>query len=96
MNSSRVFTVKGAGNDRNQNIGLIILPEMIEMEKVCAAWSYAVRYTAKGFDVPDYDKAGKMLVQRHPTWQFVKGVFALPAEYSSHLADGDTPETPLI
>jgi hypothetical protein len=90
MNNSRVFTAKGAGKDRNEIIGIIILPDNTEMNVVSAAWSYAVRYTAKGLDVPDYAKAGHLMIERHPTWQFIKGGVVLPAAYNPELADGDT------
>ena len=50
---------------------LILTPEPIAEEIMVIAWTYALRYSAKGLDLPDYDAALEMLIQRHPSWQIV-------------------------
>ena len=36
-----------------------------------AAWTYALRFSAKGLDLPDWDAALELLIQRHPLWQVI-------------------------
>lgn len=66
----------------------IILPEPIRLEIVVAAWSYALRYSAKGLDVPDYEAALKLMLKRHPSWQVIKAR-GHGVEYIKDLADSD-------
>ncbi len=50
---------------------LVLTPEPIAEETMVIAWTYALRYSAKGLDLPDYDAALEMLIQRHPSWEIV-------------------------
>jgi hypothetical protein len=47
---------------------VIITPESVQNDDMIIAWSHALRYTAKGLDVPDYEAALASMTQRHPTW----------------------------
>jgi len=76
----------------NAEIGYIFTPDELPARVVIAAWSYALRYTAKGLDVPDYDAAAKMLVKRHPTWRFEKTIPNAECWYSPEMADDDKPD----
>lgn len=72
-------------------VGVVILPEPTDLKVVIGAWSYAIRYSAKGLDVPDYGEAVKLLQQRHPAWLIEYGeVYEIA--YDVHLAENDTPE----
>ena len=70
---------------------VVITPEPLAEEIVAAAWSYAVRYTAKGLDLPDHKEAVRLMSQRHPSWQILKTT-ALPIGVNLRLADKDQPE----
>lgn len=48
--------------------GVVLLKENITKEVARDAWTHAVRYTAKGIDLPDHDAAAEMLKERHPSW----------------------------
>jgi hypothetical protein len=50
---------------------IILTPELVAEEMLVIAWTYALRYSAKGFDYPDYDAAISMLLARHPTWELI-------------------------
>ncbi len=63
----RVFNLRSYGNSKPSSY-IVITPEHTPFASVRAAWSYAVRYTAKGLDLPDYEKAAEMLAKRHPSW----------------------------
>lgn len=63
----RVFNLMAYGTNQ-PTMYVAITPTSTQLEVVVAAWSYAVRYTAKGLDLPDYEEAVKMLIQRHPSW----------------------------
>jgi hypothetical protein len=93
--ADRVFSLQPYGNQpRNAKAVqyVIVTPDLIEPQIVQAAWSYAVRYSAKGLDLPDYDAAVKLLHQRHPSWTVVESVVQ-PIPVNLALADQDTPET---
>jgi hypothetical protein len=80
-------------NPRNNstNIALVITPTAMESKVVSAAWSYALRYTAKGLDLPDYQSALKMLKQRHPSWTIIESQID-NAIVNLAIADTDKPE----
>lgn len=65
--AERVFIVKEV-HGHPQYRAVIITPASVENEAVVIAWSHAVRYTAKGLDLPDYDAALVSITQRHPDW----------------------------
>jgi hypothetical protein len=73
-------------------VGFLITPDDVDREKAITGWSYAVRYTAKGLDVPDYEAAARMVVQRHPTWQCFAGPEVDGIWYSASHAENDIPE----
>lgn len=71
--------------------GVLICPEPIDFSKANRAWSYAVRYSAKGLDVPDYEAAIKLLTERHPSWKVIPS--KLPKlKYDPHEAEEDHPD----
>lgn len=70
---------------------IVVTPEPMTKEKVEAAWSYAVRYSAKGLDVPDYEAASKLLIERHPGWKIYEGK-NYTIMYNSKLAEDDVPD----
>lgn len=65
--TDRVFIVKGVPH-AHEFRGIILVPESVPTDAVIAAWSNAVRYTAKGYDVPDCVAALALIAQRHPDW----------------------------
>jgi hypothetical protein len=71
---------------------VVLLPEPQSFEVVIAAWAYAVRYTAKGLDLPDYDAAFKLMVERHPSWEIIKSQCP-GVQIDLSKADQDTPES---
>lgn len=71
----------------------IIAPEPITGEQVVAAWSYAFRYSADGLDLPNYEAARELLLERHPTWEFI-WTDERALRYDAELADMDTPTAP--
>lgn len=66
-------------------------PTVTEPSVVTAAWAYAVTYSAKGLNIPDYEAAVELLKQRHPSWQVLSSSFTR-IELSLADAIGDTPE----
>lgn len=95
MNSNlplcRVFNLVGVrGNEPFKAV--LILPGLESVLVVTAAWSYAIRYTAKGLDIPDYQAAVKLLLERHPSWQVFIGEDVGSIGYGAELADKDTPD----
>ena len=71
--------------------GLVLTPDTVNEETAMAAWSYAIRYSAKGLDVPDYEAALVVLQQRHPAWQYFP-IDVVNVWYKAEKADSDTPE----
>lgn len=51
--------------------GIVLTPEPVADETVVAAWTYALRFSAKGLDLPDYEAALELLIERHPSWEIV-------------------------
>jgi hypothetical protein len=74
-------------------VGVIIAPEPVTGEQVVAAWSYAFRYSADGLDVPNYEAARELLLERHPDWDFI-WTDGRALSYDADLADMDTPTAP--
>jgi hypothetical protein len=86
----RVFNLRNYGNSQPSSY-IVITPEHTATEAVRAAWSYAVRYTAKGLDLPDYEKAAELLAKRHPSWTVLQSrLVDVPVELAK--ADSDVPE----
>jgi hypothetical protein len=70
---------------------VVITSPDIDANTIIAAWSYAVRYTAKGLDLPDHDKAIELLKRRHPSWEIVEATIQkIPVDLNQ--ADKDIPE----
>jgi hypothetical protein len=70
----------------------ILTPEPISNEVIIAAWSYALRYTAQGLDLPDHEAALQLMLKRHSSWQAIEGR-VLNVQVNLALADKDEPET---
>lgn len=70
---------------------MILTPEPLEPNIVTAAWSYALRHTAQGLDLPDHEAALELMLKRHPSWRFVEG-HVQNAPVSLGLAEQDVPE----
>jgi hypothetical protein len=73
----------------------IIAPEPVTGEQVVAAWSYAFRYSADGLDLPNYEAARELLLERHPTWDLI-WTSERVVSYDADLADMDTPTAPQV
>ena len=88
---SRVFNLFAYGG-RSQSVNYVVVtPEDTPPETITAAWAYAVRYTAKGLDLPDYERAVEMLSKRHASWIIVQsGLINVQVELAK--ADDDRPE----
>lgn len=56
-------------------VAVLFVPDDVTSETAIAAWSYAVTYSAKGLNIPDYDAAVKLLKERHPNWEVRGGAF---------------------
>jgi hypothetical protein len=50
---------------------IVMTPEAVSEEQLVIAWTYALRYSAKGLDYPDYEAALNLLIQRHPSWELI-------------------------
>jgi hypothetical protein len=86
-----VFALQSYGNNRTPVNYIVITSQPVDPQIVTAAWSYAVRYTAKGIDLPDYDAAVEMMLKRHPSWKAVKSqVHSIGVNLA--YADKDEPE----
>lgn len=90
--ADRVFVLKGIDSGQPQFMAALITPEVVSVEKVTRAWSYAVRYSAKGLDLPDYAAALRLLTERHPSWTVFESRF-ISVKYNPTYAEGDEPET---
>ena len=86
----RIFVLQPYGGVANFNF-VVITPEPTEPAKVTSAWSYAVRYTAKGLDLPDHEAALNLLKERHPSWEIIQS-FAYPIGMNLSIADKDVAE----
>lgn len=69
----------------------LMTPSPVSLEDVTAAWSYAIRYSAKGLDLPDFDAAIALLKERHPSWTVFTSQFPTVG-YDKSLADADQPD----
>lgn len=92
---SRSFHLLGdfgrAKSYRKEPVAHLILDQPRRFEEVVAAWSYAVRYSADGLDVPNYPKALELLRQRHPSWVIVDTP-TIPISYDAEYAEMDVEE----
>jgi len=72
-------------------VAVVILPDTVRTEVIQAAWSYVVRNSADGLDVPNYHAAVQLLMERHPSWQagVTKG-YTVSFDFNS--ADEDIPD----
>lgn len=70
---------------------VLITPADIDPTAVSAAWSYAVQNTAKGLELPDYDAAVKLMLERHPSWQVIDSQM-VSAAINLNLAIKDVPD----
>jgi len=66
--SSKLFVIFG-GVRKDEPYAVLLLPEITDPGVVTAAWAYAVTFSAKGLNRPDYDAAIELLKKRHPSWQ---------------------------
>ena len=89
---AQVFVLQQYGRYEVINF-IIITPEPIDQMIVRSAWSYAVRYTARGLDLPDHEAATKLMLKRHPSWKLINSKpITIPVDLS--VADNDEPEAP--
>jgi hypothetical protein len=72
-------------------LGVVITPDNVNKESVIAAWSYAVHHTPATLSTPNYRAALSLLLQRHPSWEFVPGDVG-DIWYQPTLVDKDTPD----
>lgn len=86
-----VFTLNSYGGGRAPLNYVVITAKPTDPQIVTAAWSYAIRYTAKGIDLPDYDAAIEMMLKRHPSWQAVKSQLQA-IQVNLSVAEQDIPE----
>jgi hypothetical protein len=70
---------------------IVLVEESVSKEIVQAAWSNAVRYTAKGIDLPDHELAVKRLQERHPKWIVVRSL-CYPVTIDLNTANKDVAE----
>lgn len=71
---------------------VLSLPEVTDADVVTAAWAYAVTFSAKGLNRPDYEAALELFKKRHPSWQVLGTKFSR-IELNLAKADEDIPET---
>jgi len=90
--SDRVFALQPYGRTEQQFAAVVITPEHTVDTAVRAAWAYAVRYTAKGLDLPDHEAALELLQQRHPSWTVIRSR-AIPMPVDLTKADEDVAES---
>lgn len=83
----RVFILHGVQHDRTFRATLLT-PENISHEKIVSAWSSAIRYSAKGYDVPDLEAAIARMISKHPTWQVLREPI-VPIQYDPAKADDE-------
>ena len=86
---SQIFIMQNYATSVQEYV--IVTPDLLPQEIVMAAWSYAVRYTAKGIDLPDHAAAANLLKQRHPSWNVIQTT-AMTVGVNLALADKDQPE----
>ena len=89
---TRVFPLRPYGNSRGERVDYVVLtPQPETSDTVGAAWAYAVRYTAKGLDLPDHDAAVELLKKRHPSWKVLQ-TNVVPIAVDLRKADEDVAE----
>lgn len=89
--NSQIFSLQPYGRSSPIQCTLIT-PQPMPAEVVTAAWSYAVRYTAKGLDLPDHEAAIELMKSRHPSWTIIRSnVQNIGVNLT--VADQDNPET---
>lgn len=91
MRVYRLLRFAGKPRTPEDTLGLIITGDDADAKKVTTAWSYALRYTARGLDVPDQEAALKMMLERHPSWNFQPRTFQ-DVWYTPDTADDDKPD----
>lgn len=69
----------------------VLLPEPAEWTTVRNAWTHAVRYSAKGLDLPDLPAALKLLKARHPAWEIID-TMVLDVMWDTQRAGEDVPD----
>ena len=87
---SKLFVIYG-GTRKDDVYAVLSLPEVTNPDIVTAAWAYAVTFSAKGLNRPDYDAAVELLKKRHPSWQILGRKFTR-IDLSLTKADDDIPE----
>jgi hypothetical protein len=86
-----VFKLTGyKGRERVFKGGVVITPEPTPWEKVRAAWTHAVRYTAPGFDLVNYDAAIELLRKRYPSWTVIYPAKVFDTPFDPRRAKADT------
>jgi hypothetical protein len=89
--TDKVFQLLPYGRSTAEFHCIIVVPEAVSSEMVQAAWSNAVRYTAKGLDLPDHEAALNRLKERHPKWAVIRSL-CYPATIDLRKADDDIAE----
>ena len=90
--SDRLFRLQPYGKVAPFNY-VVLTPVAVDVDTVSAAWAYAIRYTAKGLDLPDHEAALQKLLERHPSWQLIQSIVpSIPINLA--LADTDSPDAP--
>lgn len=84
---ARVFLLHGVHHSP-QFRATLLTPENIPPSVVVSAWSSAIRYSAKGYDVPDLEAAVVRLLSKHPTWQVLREPI-IPIQYDPAKADDE-------
>ncbi|MBK8032062.1 MAG: hypothetical protein IPO91_30240 [Chloroflexi bacterium] len=87
----RIFMLQPYGKVTNF-FYVVITPKPTDAALVTAAWSYAIRYTARGLDLPDHQAAVAMLKQRHPSWEIME-TKVIPTAINLAAADQDVAES---
>jgi hypothetical protein len=87
---SKLFVIYG-GIRKDEVYAVVALPEVTEADVVTAAWAYAVTFSAKGLNRPDYEAALELFKKRHPSWQILGRKFSR-IELVLSKADDDIPE----
>lgn len=85
VESSHAFLLKLYQDRQPMNTGaaVAIVPKDLTKEDVTLIWTNAVRHTAAGLDIPDYDKAIEALLEQHPDWVISRsGIESAPVDLS--------------
>ena len=92
MNDKQVFVLQQYP-DFNKSVTGVIVPKEVTRNQVQAAWSYAIEHSPLTLQKPDYDKAIKLLLERHPSWQLVSVGHGITISVDLKYAKDDEPET---